>query len=135
MEIKPRLLRKDILYPELSYKITGLCLQVKKELGRFAKEKQYCDSLEEKLKENKIKHTREFTIKGTGNRIDFIIDDCILLEIKARPYVTKEDYFQTQRYLHVLKLKLGMIVNFQAVYVKPYRVINHEINNERIISW
>ncbi len=35
----PKLIRKDILYPDLSYKITGLCLQVKKELGRFAKKK------------------------------------------------------------------------------------------------
>jgi len=127
MQTKTKLLRSDILYPDLSYKITGLCLQVKKELGRFAKEKQFCDRLEQKFIENSVRYSREFTIKGTGNRSDFIVEDLVLLEIKAVPFITKEDYFQTQRYLNLLQLKLGMVINFQAPYLKPYRVINHEL--------
>ena len=122
----PRLIRKDILYPDLSYKITGLCLQVKKELGRFAKEKQFCDLLEQKFKENNIRYVREFVVVGTGNRVDFIVDDIILLEIKAKPIINKEDYFQTQRYLKILDLKLGLIINFQSVYLKPQRIINFQ---------
>lgn len=47
---RPVLHRDDILFPELSYEITGICLQVKKELGRFAREKQVCDRLEQNLK-------------------------------------------------------------------------------------
>lgn len=131
MKNKPVLFKKGILFSELSYKITGLCLQVKKELGRFAKEKQYCDRLEQLLKENDLHFSREFTIKGTGNRVDFIVADTILLEIKAVPFITKEDYFQTQRYLKVLHLKLGMIINFQAPYLKPHRVINYELKNTK----
>ncbi len=127
MQTKVKLLRNDILYAELSYKITGLCLQIKKEIGRFAKEKQYCDLLEQKLKESNVRYAREFTVKGTGNRVDFIVEDAILLEIKAQPHISKEGYFQTQRYLKILSLKLGMIINFQAIYLKPHRVINHEI--------
>ena len=126
MAIKPKLLRNDILYPELSYKITGVCLEVKKDLGRFAKEKQFCDRLEQKLIDQNIKYVREFVIKGTGNRVDFIIEDLILLEIKAKPFIEKTDYFQTQRYLKILNLKLGLIVNFQSVYLKPQRVINNQ---------
>lgn len=126
LDTASKLIRNDILYPELSYKITGLCLEVKKELGRFAKEKQFCDRLEVKLKENGIAYHREFTVSGTGNRADFIIEDLILLEIKTKPFINKEDYFQVQRYLKILNLKLGMIINFQSIYLKPQRIINFQ---------
>ena len=123
---KQKLLRNDILYPDLSYKITGLCLEVKKELGRFAKEKQFCDRLEQKFIENEMGYAREFVAVGTGNRVDFIVEDLVLLEIKTKPFIDKKDYFQIQRYLKILNLKLGLIVNFQSIYLKPQRVINFQ---------
>ena len=126
MNIKPKLIRNDVLYPELSYKITGICLKVKKELGRFAREKQVCDRLSEKFKENDLRFNREFIVAGTGNRVDFIIEDLILLEVKAKPFLNKEDYYQVQRYLKILNLKLGLLVNFQSIYLKPQRVVNFQ---------
>ena len=123
---KVKLKKEDILFADLSYKITGLCFFVHQKLGRFAKEKQYCNLLEAQLKENNFKFTREFTITGTGNRADFIIEDSVLFEIKAKPFVTREDYYQTQRYLKLLKLKLGIIVNFQDPYIKQQRIINFQ---------
>jgi hypothetical protein len=48
-----KLFRNDILYFDLSYKITGICLEVKKELGRFAREKQFCDRYEQASRELK----------------------------------------------------------------------------------
>ena len=123
---RPKLKRQDLLYADLSYKIMGLCFKVQKELGRFAKEKQYCDRLEQKFIENNYKYRREFNVSGTGNRTDFIVEDCILLEAKAKPYIVKDDYYQTQRYLKVLQLKLGVMVNFQAIYLKQHRVINYQ---------
>ncbi len=88
--------------------------------------KNFCDLLEQKFKENNIRYVREFVVVGTGNRVDFIVDDIILLEIKAKPIINKEDYFQTQRYLKILDLKLGLIINFQSVYLKPQRIINFQ---------
>ena len=124
-------MRKDIIYPELSYQITGILLEVKKHLGRFCKEKQYADLFEILLKKNKLDYKRElpvnFKIEGEvikGNRIDFIINDKILIEIKAIPFITKKDYYQTMRYLTVLNLKLGLLVNFRSEYLKPKRVLN-----------
>ena len=37
--------------------------------------------------------------------------------------ITKEDYFQTQRYLQNLNIKLGLPVNFRDKYIKPIRII------------
>ena len=112
-----------LIYRKLSYLITGLCFDIHNELGRFSKEKQYCDLLEEKLKLAKIVYKREYKINDTGNIIDFLIEDKILLEIKAKRLILKIDFYQTQRYLQSLGIKLGMILNFRNRYLKPIRII------------
>lgn len=126
-----RNMRKDIIYPELSYQLTGISLEVKKNLGRFCKEKQYADLFEILLKKNNLNYKRESTANFKinseiikGNRIDFIIEDKILIEIKAVPFLTKNDYYQTMRYLRALNLRLGLLINFRSEYLKPKRVLN-----------
>jgi len=114
---------EKIIYPELSYAITGICFNVHNKLGRYAREKQYADFLEKKLNETKISFEREYNIKNTGNIVDFLIDNKIILELKAKKFIIKEDYYQLQRYLQILNFKLGMIVNFRNRYLKPIRII------------
>ena len=102
----------EILYPELSYKLNGIFFGVHRELGRFCKEKQYADKLEQKLNEAGINCKREMRIikeEGfTGNIIDFVIDDCIIIDLKAKKFVTKDDFYQMKRYLISLNKKLGL---------------------------
>ena len=51
--------RKNVLYPELSYFIVGLCYKIHNELGRYRNEQEYADALEMLLRENKIRYNRE----------------------------------------------------------------------------
>lgn len=46
------------------------------------------------------------------NRVDFAISNKLLIDLKAKPVVTKDDYFQMNRYLDASKYSLGIIVNF-----------------------
>jgi GxxExxY protein len=113
----------NLIYPELSYTITGILFSVHNEIGMYGREKQYCDLIENKLKEMKIPYKRELAISNTGNILDFIIDEKIILELKSVNIVTKEYYRQIQNYLQQTNLKLGLLVNFRSKYLKPLRII------------
>lgn len=114
----------EFLYGDETYKLRGILFAVHNELGRFAKEKQYCDKAEEHFKLKPVPYLREPNIGDTLDRPDFIVWDLIVLEFKAKPFLQKEDFEQTQRYLNQTKLKLGILVNFRAKYLKPQRILN-----------
>lgn len=104
-----------------------------KQLGRFCRERQYCDTLEEWFKNKKVVYQREIEIKSfqnkspQGNRVDFLIENKIIVDIKAKQYITKDDYYQMQRYLQSSGLELGLLVNFRTLYLKPKRILNTQL--------
>lgn len=88
------------------------------------------------LAKNDIKYEREYRFEDVQygkDKIrcicDFVIDDKIILEFKAKNFITKEDYYQTKRYLVTLNLELGIIVNFRQNRVTPKRVLNSDYIN------
>jgi len=98
-----------LVYPELSYRLSGILFAVHNELGRYANEKQYSDAIETKLKQLAITYEREqilppsFGKESVGrNRIDFIVDDKIILEIKTKRIIGREEYYQIRRYLKAM---------------------------------
>jgi GxxExxY protein len=122
-----------LVYPELSYKITGVLFAAHNELGKFCNENQYGDFLDAYFKKLGIKYEREKIlppmfkdeVKGR-NRIDFLIEDKIILEVKNKRFIEREDYYQVRRYLRALNKKLGIIVNFRDKYLKPKRILNSQ---------
>ena len=81
-----------IIHKELSYKVTGIAFKTKDLLGRYALEKQYADLFEKLLQEAGIKYGREKKISKTGddiNRVDFIIENVLVVELKAKPFIEK----------------------------------------------
>lgn len=124
-----------IIFAELSYRINGMFFQIQKELGRFCREKQYADRFEELLISSKLNYKRELEINAIninsprGNKVDFMIDNKVIVDLKAKKYITKEDYYQMNRYLEGSDLKLGIIVNFRDSFLKPKRVINNKFDS------
>ena len=120
-------MNKKLVYPELSYKITGVLFKVHNKLDRYCKEKQYQDAIEELLKQKSFEFEREkelpISSEVGGNRVDFVVEDKVLLECKAKPFITKEDYYQMMRYLKISKKKLGLLVNFRNKYLRPKRIL------------
>ncbi|PCH65334.1 MAG: hypothetical protein COC01_09820 [Bacteroidetes bacterium] len=119
----------ELFHPELSYKITGILFKAHNELGRYSREIQYCDFIETLLIKYEYDYKREYKLGNSRNRVDFLIENKILIEVKAKDIILKEDYYQTQRYLHSLSLKLGLLVNFRAKYLRPKRIIRIDTIN------
>jgi len=128
-----------LISPKLSYNINGILFNVHNERGQYCNEQQYCDAIEEYLKVSGLSYEREkvlpvsFKNEVEGrNKIDFLIqglDGDIILEIKAKKVVTKEDYYQVKRYLVAFDKKLGILVNFHAKYITPKRILNSSTNS------
>lgn len=126
-------MKQELIYAELSYEISGLLFNAHNELGRYCNEKQYGDSLENKFKENKINYEREKFLPpsfegeaANRNKVDFLIENKIILELKSKRFIEKNDFYQVKRYLIAFNKKLGLLVNFRDKYLKPKRVINSQ---------
>jgi len=120
--------KKDkIIEKDLSYKLYGIFFEIQKEIDRFCREKQYADLLAQKLKQSGLVFQREYPIEIGGiksNFVDFIVENKILIDLKAKPFIEKTDYYQMVRYLEAANLELGLIVNFRQKHLKPKRVLN-----------
>ena len=127
-------MKDKLIYPELSYILTGILFEVHNKLGTKYQEKHYQRAIEIKLKELKIPYQKElgvdinFENEKIGKLfIDFLIDNKIVLEIKKTPVITKDHIKQVLRYLNALNLKLGIIANFQHKKLDYVRVLNSHI--------
>jgi GxxExxY protein len=114
---------QKVIYPELSYAMVGILFETHTELGPYAREKQYGDLIEKKLKERNFKYDRELAIGKTGNILDFLIESKIILELKAVRKIDNECYRQIQNYLQQTNMKLGILVNFRTTHLIPTRVV------------
>lgn len=117
----------EFLYEDLSYKIRGAIFSVRKKLGLGHKEVVYQKALEEEFIRLGLKFEKEKTVdvlyenKKVGiYRPDFVIEEKIILELKALPFVSKLEKRQVWQYLKGSNYKLALLVNFGGndIYIK-----------------
>ena len=108
-----------LLYPKESYIIRGIIFDLYKQLGFGHKEVVYQRGLEVKLSKAGFNVNREKQIpvlvdgKKVGVYIpDFVVNDSIMIELKASTFITKQDIMQFWQYLRVAPYKLGFLINF-----------------------
>ncbi|MEO1486915.1 MAG: GxxExxY protein [Bacteroidota bacterium] len=110
----------SLLYKHESYYIIGLCMDVHNELGKGFSEAVYAEALEYELKDSGVPFQKEmkYPVFYKNQRLkpyyyaDFVIEDKIIIELKAVEKLTTSHVKQTLNYLAVSKLKLGLLVNF-----------------------
>lgn len=113
-------MKKEFLYKNKTYEIIGACMQVHNELGKGFSENVYGDALEIEFQNQDILYDREvcFHIHYKNVKLqhyyyaDFVIEDKIILELKAIEKLTNSHIKQTLNYLAASKLKVGLLVNF-----------------------
>jgi len=123
--------RKDLIYPDLCYKIIGVLFIIWTEIGFGHKELFYQKAIESELDKKGLKFIKQCPAKINYNGktigiyyFDFLIEDKVVLEIKVRNYFSKKNISQLYLYLKAKNLKLGLIAHFTQSGVKFKRVVN-----------
>ncbi len=111
----------DLIYKELAYKLVGCFYAVYNELGPGFKENVYHKSLsiELDLQEISYEEKKKLQIYYKNKKVgmyapDFIVEDKIIVEIKAVDFMPKLYDLQLYYYLKGTNYMLGYLVNFGA---------------------
>ncbi|RJO59545.1 GxxExxY protein [Candidatus Parcubacteria bacterium] len=123
--------RKDLVHPELSYKVIGILFEVFNELGPGLQERYYQRAIAVRLKQINLPYAQEvrvsldFKVVNIGvYYLDFLIENKIILEIKRGNRFLRQNIDQVVGYLKASKKKLGIIANFTNQGVKYKRILN-----------
>jgi GxxExxY protein len=120
-----------IIYPELSYQIMQAVFEVHNTLGPGFAESIYEEALCYELETLCVPFERQKIItviyKGRKvgvHRLDLVIDEKIILELKAVSALADGFKKQLRSYLAASQLRLGLVINFGTPKVESVRVVN-----------
>ncbi len=115
-----------LLHEELSEQIIGAAIEVHRELGPGLLESAYQACLAHELCLRSILFVSQLdlplTYKGVqldvGYRIDLLVDDKVIVELKAVEKVLPIHEAQLLTYLRLLKKPVGLLLNFSVPVLK-----------------
>lgn len=116
---------------KLTYAIIGAAMEVHNTIGTGFLEAVYIDCLCLEFKKRKIVYQKEkkYDILYKGIKIahhyyaDFLIDNQLILEVKAQKMLLDENSKQIINYLAVSDCKFGLLINFGEASLKTKRFI------------
>ncbi|MDD5367624.1 MAG: GxxExxY protein [Anaerolineaceae bacterium] len=119
-----------LLHRELTYQIIGAAIEVHKILGPGFLESVYQASLAREFSIREIEFLQQVPLpicyKGTsvGNYIaDMVVDDKVVVELKAIKTLTDADEAQLINYLKLTGIKVGLLINFGSQSLQHIRRI------------
>jgi GxxExxY protein len=121
---------KELLYADITYQIRGACFWVWKELGSAFKESAVDKALTLELKKRGLAVESQKRIDIFYNKIkvgsyvpDIIVNDKVIVELKRKPFLTKQDHEQFWHYLRGSPYRLGLLINFGDPKLEIKRII------------
>lgn len=126
---------KEIKYRGILNKLTqqaiGISINVHNKIGPGFVEKIYCGILSYEFKKAKLKFEREAEIKVKYEgqefgyqRVDFLIEDKIIIEVKSVPEINNIHQAQLLSYLRTSNIRVGLILNFAKSRLEIKRLVN-----------
>ena len=120
---------------EISFKIIGAALELHKTTGPGLLESAYETALAFDLMniglDVKTQVNMPFYYKdvkmNVGYRIDMLVDNKIIVEVKSVENLNEVYYAQILTYLKLSGLNLGLLINFKTKYLKDgiHRIVNN----------
>lgn len=111
---------------ELSHKVIGCAIEVHKALGSGLLETAYQKCLGFKLAQINIpfEYEKQIPIKyknvhlDCGYRMDFLVDNTLVVELKSIDKLLPIHEAQLITYLKLTGLRLGLLINFNVIKLK-----------------
>ncbi len=120
----------QIPHQDLTYQIIGAAMEVHSEVGPGYNEEIYQKALENELRNRKIKFEpqRSVEVKFKGEVVglkylDFLVDDKVVLEIKALSRLDSDHEAQLISYLKATGKEVGLLINFGAKRLEHKRIL------------
>lgn len=120
---------------DLATLIIGAAIKIHKDVGPGLLESVYEECFAYELKEINLSYERQKHIPliykkiklDCAFRADFIIEDKVIVELKAIDGIANNHKSQLLTYLKLTDIKLGLLINFNNSMLKDgvYRVVNH----------
>lgn len=110
----------------LTEAIIGACIDVHRQLGPGLLESTYAACLAYELSTRNIPFRKELDLPvrykdvllDCGYRVDFIVADQVLLELKAVDEITAVHEAQLLTYLKLSGLRIGLLLNFNVSFMR-----------------
>ena len=126
-----KLVKKEIIYPQLSYSIVGCAYEVCNKLGGGLLEKVYQKALAIEFQEKGLKYKKQvyypITYKDQvvgKSFFDFLVEEKVIVEIKKDTRYSKSHIDQVSNYLKVSDLQLALLINFSGKDIQFKRILN-----------
>ena len=125
------LIKEEYKYSELTAKIIGCAMEVHKILGNGFQEVIYQRALAIEMQNQSItfsrEHEMEIQYKGINigtRRVDFFVENKIMVELKAIVELEDVHLAQAINYLEAYGLEVGLLINFGSKSLQFKRVQN-----------
>ena len=122
------------LFDDFSHPIIGAAVEVQRVLGVGLLESAYAGALAIELAERGLRFQREKPVfaqykgqdVGMVYRADFVVEDSVIVELKALDTLAEAHRAQLLTYLRLSGLNLGLLINFHAFPVVKgiHRMVN-----------
>jgi GxxExxY protein len=116
----------SIEFDKLSQRVIGCAIEVHRPLGPGLLESAYETCLAHELDTAKIEYVRQYPLpivyKGAeldcGYRLDFLVGDSVVVELKAVDKLLPVHQAQVLTYLKLARKHIGLLINFNVHLLK-----------------
>ena len=120
---------------DLSYKVIGCAMEVYKALGPGLLESVYEKALIQELTLAGIPVRSQVEVQmnykgvdlGEGMRLDLLVDDKLIVELKSVEELKPVHHKQLLTYLKLMDKRLGLLINFTVIDIM--QGVNRVVNN------
>jgi len=124
---------------DLTGKIIGCAMKVHSTLGNGFQEAIYQRSLAIEMRKQNLSFARELEmtiyyddIEVGKRKVDFLVDDLVMVELKATSKLDDNHLAQALNYLEAYKLGTGLLINFGSKSLEFKRVSNeYKLKNQQ----